>query len=60
VTSSRDRTLRVWEFESGACIAVRQCDEAIWSLAMARDGTIIVGQSTGAVAVFRLEGRALV
>lgn len=52
----RDRTLRAWSLADGAPIASFTADAALRSLAVAPDGTVIVGDVAGRLHWLRLAG----
>jgi WD40 repeat protein len=57
VSASSDHTLRVWDIESGICIAVFTGESPISRCAIAPDGrTIIAREKSGRGHFLRLEG----
>lgn len=56
VSASDDKTLRVWEVETGAALATFTCDSAAYCCAFADDPKLIVaGDAVGRVYFLRLE-----
>jgi WD40 repeat protein len=54
VSASSDRTLRVWDLDSGTCLAVVAMDGALRAVALAPDGeTIVAGDAGGNVYCLR-------
>jgi WD40 repeat protein len=50
ISASYDQTVKVWDLESGECIATFTVDAPVRACAVARDGvTIVVGDSAGTV-----------
>ena len=48
-------TAKVWDLETGQCLATFPLDAPLWSVALAKDGaTVIVGDATGGVTCLRL------
>ena len=55
LSGSSDRTVKVWDLETGQCLATLPLDAPPWSLALAKDGaTVVVGDATGGVTCLRL------
>ena len=49
-TGSEDRTVRIWEVESGKCLQVLAgFAERVWSVAFAPDGTLACGCEDGTI-----------
>ena len=55
VSASEDRTLKVWDLDTGALIATFTCDAAIHSCALIGVDELIVGDAGGRVHFLRLE-----
>ena len=55
VSASDDRTLKVWEIESGASIATFSCEASVRCCAFASDTTIVAGDQSGRVHLLVLE-----
>jgi WD40 repeat protein len=57
ISGSLDKTLKVWDLETGNCIATFTADAAIFCCAVTPDGrTIVAGDVSGRVHFLRLEG----
>jgi WD40 repeat protein len=57
VSSSLDRTVRLWDLASGAMLAIFTGESEIRSLAVTRGGTIVAGeQSLDRVHFLRIQG----
>jgi len=57
VSGSWDKTLRVWDLETGACLAVNRGNESWRAVAWCgRRNRIVAGSGTGEVAIFELRG----
>ena len=56
VSASGDRTLAVWELETGEVVATFATDSAVHACAVAHDGlTFVAGDAQGCVHFLRLE-----
>jgi WD40 repeat protein len=54
-----DRTLRLWDLDSGEPVAAFTADATVTACALSSDGrTLVVGESTGRVHLLRLEPRS--
>jgi WD40 repeat protein len=56
VSSSLDRTVRLWNLASGAMLAIFTGESEIRSLAVTRGGTIVAGEQSGRVHFLRIQG----
>jgi WD40 repeat protein len=57
VSASDDHTLKIWDTQTGLCIATFSGESPLLSCALAPDGvTIIAGDNTGRLHILRLEG----
>ena len=57
VSASGDRTLKVWDLESGTTICSFTGESSMLSCAVSSDGrTIVAGEASGRVHFLRLEG----
>jgi WD40 repeat protein len=59
VSGSYDKTLRIWDLESGACLAIARLNAICRVVAVARGDRIVVGTSTGEILQFNLCGMSL-
>jgi len=58
VSASYDKTLKVWDLETGALICTFNCDGRVDCAAVAPDGrTFVAGDAGGRVYFLRLENR---
>jgi WD40 repeat protein len=55
VSGSGDHTLKVWDLESGQVIAAFSAEGSLYECAVASDGTIVTGGSSGRVHFLQLE-----
>jgi WD40 repeat protein len=56
VSGSDDRTLRVWDLETGECLAVLVLEAAVTSVAVAPDRrTVVAGDESGRVHFLELD-----
>jgi WD40 repeat protein len=55
VSASRDRTLKVWDLETGAAVATFTCDAVARCCAFAGDRRIVAGDESGRVHFLSLE-----
>ena len=55
-SASEDKTLRVWNLETGASLALARMNAACTAVAVADDSRIVVGTSTGEVLFFEVRG----
>ena len=56
LSGSHDQTLRLWDLETGACLAVFTADAAITAVAVARDNLFVAGSANGAIHILELRG----
>jgi WD40 repeat protein len=55
ISVSYDKTLRVWDLDTGALIAMFTCDVAVYSCAFIGDDKLIAGDAGGCVHFLSLE-----
>ncbi len=56
ISGSDDKTLKVWDIETGALICTFTCEGSVDCAAVATDGrTVVAGDAVGRVYVLRLE-----
>jgi WD40 repeat protein len=56
VSASADHTLKVWDLSSGQVIATFSGEGSLDACAIAPDGRIVAGGTSGRVHILRLEG----
>jgi hypothetical protein len=57
VSGPYDKTLKVWDLDTGAVLATFQADASLYACALAPDGvTLVAGDKSGRVHFLRLEG----
>ncbi|MGO4882319.1 MAG: hypothetical protein ACLP59_16035 [Bryobacteraceae bacterium] len=56
VSSSEDRTLRVWDLRDGDCLAIARLDALCSAVAVTRDNRIVAGTRHGEVLFFDVRG----
>ena len=55
ISASLDKTLKMWDLETGQVIATFYCDGRAWCCAFAADGRIVAGDQGGRVYFLALE-----
>ena len=55
-SGSSDRTLRLWDLETVACLAAFTGDAVIGCVAIARDDLFVAGSANGAIHILELRG----
>jgi WD40 repeat protein len=58
LSASEDTTLRLWDLDTGGCLALFPCDAPLTALDVSRsdEAVVAVGDSRGEVSFFRIEG----
>jgi hypothetical protein len=56
LSGSADRTLRLWDLETGECLATFTGDAAIPAVAVVRDDLVVAGSANGAIHILELRG----
>ena len=59
VSVSDDETLRIWDLDTRAVIASFVCEGPLFACAVAPDGTMLAGETSGRLYFLRLERPAL-